>query len=73
MSQRITKGMNSMDRSDFFDDEMAPSQISDSEISKEEIVDQVVLNFEKEDLITGIIYSEILSKPLSKRKTRRII
>jgi|GEM_PF-6192530 len=62
-----------MDRRNFFDDEMASSQISDSEISKEEIRDQVVLNFDKEDLITGIIYSEILSKPLSKRKMRRII
>ena len=62
-----------MDKSSFFDDEMESSEIGDSEISKEETKEQAVLNFEKEDLIKGIIYSEILSKPLSKRKIRRII
>jgi len=42
----------------------------DSELYIHEISDPKVLEFEKDDLIKGILYSEILGKPLCKRKER---
>ena len=40
----------------------------DPDIYSQEISDPKDLRFEKEDLVRGILYSEILGRPLSRRK-----